>query len=96
MGRWSNRPLGEKKSGPNPTDRSKLGVKRSMASDARGVPVSIVLAGANRHDLPLLETTLENIPARLEVSRQRWLRRARRQGCHASQNLCLDAGFGGG
>lgn len=64
-----------------------------MASDARGVPVSVVLAGANRHDLPLLETTLENIPARLEVSRKRWLRRARRQGCHQSQNLCLDAGF---
>ena len=64
-----------------------------MASDARGIPVSVVLAGANRHDLPLLEGTLENIPPRLEVSRQRWLRRANRQGCHKSQNLCLDKGY---
>lgn len=64
-----------------------------MASDARGIPVALVLAGANRHDLPLLETTLENIPPRLEVRRQRWLRRARRSGCQTSQNLCLDKGF---
>ena len=64
-----------------------------MASDARGIPVAVVLAGANRHDLPLLERTLENIPPRLEVSRQRWLRRAKRNDCHKSQNLCLDKGY---
>ena len=86
-------PLGGKKSGPNPTDRAKKGLKRSMASDARGIPVSLVLAGANRHDLPLLQATLENIPARLEVRRTRWLRRATRNGCHKTQNLCLDKGF---
>jgi transposase len=68
-------------------------VKRSLLSEARGVPVSIVIAGANRHDLPLLEYTLESIPPRLEVRRQRLLRRAQAKGLTQSQNLCLDKGF---
>lgn len=82
-----------KKTGRNPTDRGKLGVKRSLLSEARGVPVALVIAGANRHDLPLLEHTLESIPPRLEVRRQRLLRRARAKGLTQSQNLCLDKGF---
>ena len=64
-----------------------------MASDARGIPVSVVLAGANRHDLPLLESTLENIPPRLEVSRQRWLRRANRQGLPQEPELMFGQGL---
>ena len=83
----------EKKTGRNPTDRGKLGVKRSLLSEARGVPVALVIAGANRHDLPLLEYTLESIPPRLEVRRQRLLRRARAKALTRSQNLCLDKGF---
>ncbi len=57
------------------------------------MPLGFVVAGANRHDLPLLESTLEAIPARLEVRRQRLLRRAKAKGLHQSQNLCLDAGY---
>jgi len=57
------------------------------------VPLAFVLAGANRHDLPLLERTLESIPAPLEVRRQRLLRRAHKKGLSHTQNLCLDAGY---
>lgn len=44
-------------------DRGKLGVKRSLAIEGHGVPVGLVLAGANRHDCQLLQATLENLAA---------------------------------
>lgn len=36
--------------GLNPTDRAKLGSKRHLICDGRGVPPAIQLIGANRHD----------------------------------------------
>jgi transposase len=36
--------------GPNPTDRAKLGSKRHLICDGRGVPLAIQLTGANRND----------------------------------------------
>src|SRR5205823_10498593 len=54
-------PLG-KSTGPNPTDRSKRGTKRSLLVDGRGVPLGVVVAGANRNDHLLLEATLASIP----------------------------------
>ncbi len=89
----SPRRLWVKKTGRNPTDRGKLGTKRSSLCDARGVPPGFVVAGANRHDLPLLERTLESIPATLEVRRRRLLRSAHQKGLRQTQNLCLDAGY---
>ncbi len=55
-------PLGGEKTGPNPTDRGKKGVKRSVLTDARGVPVGVVLAGANRNDHLLMADTLDSLP----------------------------------
>ena len=43
-------PLGGQKTGKNPTDRGKSGAKINLLVDGRGAPISIVLAGANRHD----------------------------------------------
>ena len=43
--------------------------------------------------MPLLERTLECLPARLEVRRPRLLRRAYSKGLRKTQNLCLDAGY---
>lgn len=53
-------PCGGDKAGPSPVDRRKGGLKRSVATDAEGVPLGIVSAGANRHDSPLLPPTIEN------------------------------------
>jgi putative transposase len=50
-----------KKTGPNPTDRGKRGVKRSLATDARGVPLSVDIEGANVHDICLTGMTLLQI-----------------------------------
>lgn len=52
-------PCGGEKAGPSPVDRRKGGLKRSTSTDGAGVPLGIVSAGANRHDSPLLEPTLE-------------------------------------
>jgi hypothetical protein len=41
-----------------PVDRGKQGLKRSTVTDATGVPLHLVAAGANRHDAPLLGPTL--------------------------------------
>lgn len=54
-------PLGGEKTGPNPTDRGKNGTKRSIIVDGNGVPISLVVSGANRHDSQLLENNLENV-----------------------------------
>jgi transposase len=52
-------PSGGEKAGRSPVDRGKQGLKRSVASDAAGVPLGIVSDGANRHDSPLLGPTLQ-------------------------------------
>jgi putative transposase len=58
-------PLGGEKTGPNPTDRGKLGTKRSVVTDARGVPVGFAVDGANVPDYKLLEETLDALPVSL-------------------------------
>ncbi len=47
-------PCGGDKAGPSPVDRRKQGLKRFTATEADGVPLGLVSAGANRHDSPLL------------------------------------------
>jgi transposase len=47
--------------GPSPVDRRKLGMKRSLMVDGRGIPLDRVLAPANRHDSPLLAPTLDRL-----------------------------------
>ncbi len=71
-----------KKTGPNPTDRGKSGTKRSLLTEAVGVPIGLVAAGANVNDFKLARETIESIP----VTRPRPTP-ARRQG------LCLDKGY---
>ena len=55
-------PLGRKKTGPNPTDRGKVGVKRSVLSEADGVPAGLAVEGANRHDMKLVRATVDSMP----------------------------------
>ena len=45
--------------GPSPVDRRKQGMKRSVLVEGYGIPLGRVLAGANRHDSPLLDPTLD-------------------------------------
>lgn len=55
-------PCGGEKTGPNPTDRRKLGSKHHLLTDANGIPLAISLTGANRHDVTQLLPLLDKIP----------------------------------
>ena len=47
--------------GPNPTDRGKLGTKRHMLTDGQGIPLSIIITAANTHDMKAAISILDNI-----------------------------------
>ncbi|MGK4578534.1 IS5 family transposase [Kitasatospora sp. HPMI-4] len=52
-------PGGGEAAGRSPVDRGKQGMKRSGMTGGYGIPLGRVLAGANRHDSPLLAPTLD-------------------------------------
>jgi putative transposase len=81
-GAMTKAPLGGEKTGPNPTDRAKLGAKRSLLVDAQGVPLAVEISGANRNDFKLLKATLENI----QLDRPK-------PTAERPQGLCLDKGY---
>ncbi|HEX9035369.1 MAG TPA: IS5 family transposase [Ktedonobacterales bacterium] len=68
--------------GHNPTDRGKYGTKRSTLTEGHGLPVAVVVAGANVHDLKLAAPTLDA----LVVDRPP-------PTAEQPQHLCLDAGY---
>jgi len=73
---------GGKKTGPNPTDRAKSGTKRSVLTEGNGVPLGVVVAGANTHDKWLVQETLESVPIERPDPTP-----------EAPQHLCLDKGY---
>ncbi|MGA3979215.1 IS5 family transposase [Ralstonia nicotianae] len=58
-----SKPPGGQETGPNPTDRGKLGSKRHLVVDAQGIPLAVTVTSANRHDSIAFESTLDTIPA---------------------------------
>lgn len=74
-------PLGGEAVGPNPTDRAKSGTKRSLLTDAAGIPLAVTVDGANRHDKKLLENTLNAVMVE------------RPDPDTSRQHLCLDKGY---
>jgi putative transposase len=79
---WEKRLWVGKKSGPNPTDRAKSGVKRSVLTEGQGVPIGLAVEGANRHDMKMVRETIESIV----VERPKPTRKKK-------QNMCLDKGY---
>ena len=57
-------PLGGGRTEPDPTDRTKRGVKRSVMIDGRDVPPGVVFHEANYNNHKLMLTTIEAIPVR--------------------------------
>lgn len=55
--RWARPEKGDQ-IGPNPTDRAKPGVKKSLIVEADGGPLGIAIAGANVPDAQLLNATI--------------------------------------
>lgn len=75
-GAMTKAPFGGAASGPNPTDRAKRGVKRSLLTDGAGIPLAVAIDGANRHDMKLVTATLDSLivtrPARPRPSISVW------------------------
>ena len=53
---------GGPKTGPNPTDRAKLGSKHHVITDATGIPLAATLTAANVNDIEELNSLIESIP----------------------------------
>jgi putative transposase len=81
-GAMTKAPLGGEATGKNPTDRAKLGTKRSLWTDGRGAPLAVCADGANTHDKCLVEDTINSSPIK-----RPWPRRGKRQ------HLCMDKGY---
>src|SRR5262249_47360832 len=60
-GCWARPGSGGKKTGKNPTDRGKKGIKKSLVTDGDGGPLGVVIAGANVVEQKLLKETIEEI-----------------------------------
>jgi len=60
-----------------------MGVKRHLLTDGKGVPLAIVITGANRHDVTQLEKLLDSII----IERPDIFARP--------QHICLDNGYAG-
>jgi len=81
-GAMTKAPLGGEKTGRNPTDRGKSGVKRSVLTEGHGVPIAVEIEGANRHDMKLTRPTLVGIAVeRPEPTEAK------------PQGMCLDKGY---
>ena len=89
-GAMTKAPLGRGASGEatgkNPTDRAKMGTKRSMLTDGAGIPLAVAVEGANRHDSRLLVATLEGLMVARPAGEED------PKGC-PEQHLCLDAAY---
>jgi transposase len=48
--------------GPNPTDRGKLGTKHHVLTDAQGLPLVVTVTGANAADVTQLLPLVDSIP----------------------------------
>jgi putative transposase len=81
-GAMTKAPLGGEATGPSPVDRGKSGTKRSLLTDRRGAPLSVVVTAANTHDKVVALETLDGII----VERPEKL-------IYRIHHLCLDKGY---
>jgi len=80
-GAMTKAPLGGEGTGANPTDRGKKGTKRSILTEGNGIPLSVAVDGANRHDKKLVKCTLDAIIVERPSSEE------------VDQNMCMDKGY---
>lgn len=83
MGLWAKLHLPPSLSDATRPTGEKNGRKRSLLTDGNGIPLSLVVAGANTHDSKLLAATLDSIVI------------DRPEPSEVEQHLCADAGYKG-
>jgi transposase len=75
--------------GSNPTDRSKLGTKRHILTDKKGIPLSVAISSASTHDIKLVTDVIDNAV----ISRPSFKYKNRKRRIRLQQHLCLDKGY---
>jgi putative transposase len=77
--------------GHNPTDRSKLGTKRHILTDKKGIPLSVAISSASTHDIKLVTDVVDNaVIKRPPPSYKTKTGTGRRR---KLQHLCLDKAY---
>ena len=70
--------------GHNPTDRSKLGTKRHILTDKKGIPLSAIITSANTHDVTVAIETVDSMVIKRPSSKPKHKQK---------QNLCVDKAY---
>jgi transposase len=81
---WARRRSAKRRLDPIRPIGGKKGTKRSLLVDALGAPLSLIVSGANRHDVKLLDLTLDGIVVRRPKPTRR-----------RPQHLCADKAYRG-
>ncbi len=86
---------GGEETGPNPVDRGRPGSKRHLLVDGDGLPLSVILTGANVHDSKVFEQNHRGRGADPE-SERRDLKATRQASCRqgATTSRAAEASFG--
>lgn len=88
--------------GPSPTDRGKSGSKRHLLTDGQGIPLAIVITGANVNDMKELAHLLDGIVVEHQTantvenpedSPTSQNPADEQNPVSAKENLCLDRGY---
>ena len=75
--------------GNNPTDRSKLGTKRHILTDKKGIPLSIVISSASTHDIKAVTDVIDNAVLN-RPSESSFIKKKKRK---LYYHLCLDRAY---
>ena len=84
MGPCPRLPWRKKRSAPTRPIGEKRGSQRHLLVDGRGVPLSFIVTGANKHDVTQLDAVLQAIVVKRKTPTTR-----------RSKHLCADAGYRG-
>ena len=76
--------------GHNPTDRSKLGTKRHILTDKKGIPLSVVISSASIHDIKLVTDVVDNVVIHKRPLSYKTKTTGKRR---KIQHLCLDKAY---
>ena len=80
--------------GNNPVDRSKLGTKRDILTDKKGIPLSAVISSASTHDIKVVTDVIDNAAVVIKPPEAllSGTIKNKKKG-HPHQHLCLDRAY---
>ena len=79
--------------GNNPVDRSKIGTKRHILTDKKGIPLSAAISSANTHDIKAVTDVIDNavIKRPTTTTASTFLSTTKQRRTY--QHLCLDRAY---